>query len=283
MTLKLPPVRKINTKSSSIPSPSSDFLLHWEPPPKPRIECKSLLPTPQPNELVIPNQLKICVNQQPLKQVVEEIEKPDRLMVTRRYHGKLPELVRNNAFFTIQGYSLPASMAHMAKYSPRTPRSHEHFMIKRCPLFQSKNATPIPTIVKSLKSKSRTNSDYINKARCRVEQIDKLYESWPWKAKTAFSKPKRSPSPSREISNTTRVEQLPTNPSRRVESLIVAKPDLRTAIVATTSSTKNHGSHGELRVPLWYNTRWKAPAHTTTSSSKDVVLNCVTYTSFIPK
>ena len=261
LTLKLPPVRKIITKSSSIPSPSSDFLLDWEPPPKPLIECKSLLPAPQqPNELVIPNQLKICVNQQPLKQVVEAIEKPDRLMVTRRYHGKLPELVRNNAFFTIQGYSLPASMAHMAKFSPRTPRSHEHFIIKRRPLFQSKNATPIPTLVKSLKSKSRTNSDYINKARYRVEQIDKLYESWPWKAKTVFLNPKRNPSPSREVTNTARVERQPTSPSRRVESLIVAKPNLRTAIVAT-SSTKNHGSHGALRVPLWYNTRWKASYH----------------------
>lgn len=254
MTLKLPPVHKINAKSSSIPSPSSDFLFHWEPPTKPFIECKSLLPAPQPHELVIPNQLKICVNQQPLKQVVEAIEKPNKLTVTRRYHGRLPELVRNNAFFTIQGYSLPASMAHMAKFSPRTPRSHEHFMIKRRPLFQSKNATPIPTLVKSLKSKSRTNSDYINKARYRVEQIDKLYESWPWKAKTVFLNSKRSPSPSREISNTTRVERLPTSPSRRVESLSVGKPDLRTAIVATTSSTKNHGSHGALRVPLWYNT-----------------------------
>lgn len=258
MALELPPARKTVAKPSSVPSPSSDLSsLHWEPPPKPLAERKSLSAAPQPNELVRPNRPKVCVTQQPpLMPVVEAIEKPRRLMVTRRYHGRLPELVRNDAFFTIQGYSLPASMAHMAKFAPRTPRSHDHFAIRRRPLFRSKNTTPLPTSIKSFKSQSRTNSEYIHRARCRVQQIDKSYESWPWKAKTVLSNSKSSPSPRREMSNAAQVERrLAASPSRHAESLIVAKPDLRTALVASTSATNNHGAHGALRVPLWYNAR----------------------------
>lgn len=120
--------------------------------------------------------------------------KHNKLSVTRRYHGKLPELLRNDTFFTIQGYSLPPSMAHITKFAPRTPKDHEHLAVIRRPLFQDEVNSPFPTPIVAppfkmiIRSKSRLSSDYISRARDRVEKIDKFCKNWPWKIESPISK-----------------------------------------------------------------------------------------------
>jgi hypothetical protein len=107
----------------------------------------------------------------------------------RCYHGRLPKLVRNESCFTIPGYNLPTSMAQIARFMPKTPKNHEQLSIVRCPLFQSpknESSSSAPSthrVDSHLRSRSRLNSDYISKARIKLEQIDQQLQNWPWMSK----------------------------------------------------------------------------------------------------
>jgi len=155
------------------------------------LDCKCLFPpTIKPSAMKPPTpNVKIYVDEALNVWRKMTPSKHNKLSVVRQYHKKLPKLVRNDIFFTIQGYSLPPSMAYMTKFAPRTPKDHEHLAVIRRPLFQDDINSPFPTSIvypfKSvIQSKSRLSRDYISRARDRVDRIDKFCKNWPWKIKS---------------------------------------------------------------------------------------------------
>ena len=202
---QFPCIKKID-KCSYDSNSTSDISLNREPT-QDILDCKTLIPPimhPFALKPPTPN-IKMCINKAFSARRKMTPSKHNKLSIVRHYHGRLPKLVRNNTFFTIQGYSLPPSMAHMTKFAPRTPKDHKNFAIIRRPLFEDETNifTPEPIIVSPFKtnfhSKSKLNKDYISRARDHVEKIDKFCENWPWKNEflnpnRSFSKPKRESS-----------------------------------------------------------------------------------------
>jgi len=181
-------IKKAIDKCSYASSSTSDTSLPWDSNID-VLDCKTLIPpVMEPSTIKPPTpNTKICIHQAPNARCKITPSKFKKLSLTRRYHKKIPELKRNDTFFTIQGYSLPPSMSHITKFAPRTPNNHEHLRVVRRPLFQedvnSSCLTPIiahpfKTIIRS---KSRLSRDYINRARDRVERIDKFCKNWPCK------------------------------------------------------------------------------------------------------
>lgn len=190
---KLLPCTKKNDENCSYASSSnSDTSLHWDPKVD-VLDCKSLIPPIMQYSAIKPPtpNIKIFVDQTYNTRRKMTPSKHNKLSISRRYHKKLPELVRNDTFFTIQGYSLPPSMAYITKFAPRTPKDHEHLAIIKRPLFQGDfDHSPFaasgddPLVKTIVRSKNKLNSDYITRARDRVKKIESFYKNWPWKVVT---------------------------------------------------------------------------------------------------
>lgn len=192
---QLPCIKKVIDKCSYASSSTSNISMNWEPI-LDVLDCKTLIPPNiHPSTLKPPTpNIKMCVDQTCNVRRKMTPSKHNKLNVTRRYHKKLPELVRNDTFFTIQGYSLPPSMAHITRFVPGTPKGHKHLAIIRRPLFEDESNIPFPShlVVPPFKtifrSKSRLNSDYISRAWDRVTKIEKFCKNWPWKNESSITK-----------------------------------------------------------------------------------------------
>ena len=192
---QLPCIKKEVHKNSYTSSSTSNISSSREPTID-VLDCKTLIPPiMHPSALKPPTpNIKISIDQALGVQRKMTPSKHNKLSITRYYHRKLPKLVRNDTFFTIQGYSLPLSMAYMTKFAPRTPKDHKHLVVIRRPLFEDENNAPFPRSstrpsIKTIPcSKSRLNSNYISRARDCIDKIDKFCENWPWKNKFAISK-----------------------------------------------------------------------------------------------